>query len=196
MEAHFGKLKIFNKRYIENKFSGLDMSANMVDLEIIPELKTKLKENFTNYLKYSEYLKPYVRDSQGNKEDNFSIYSGTGSNIYLFWRYLLLCKNKNFEESSIAKTYLTQSIETNLNLISSIKSSKHCPSFFMSHIGIYTLAAIFNCLENNQQNFHIFLENIIKYKIVACSESAEYELLYGSAGYLYSVFLIKKHCNN
>jgi hypothetical protein len=194
MESHQSKLKVFNRRYIENKFSGLDMSANMVDLEIIPELKIKLKQSLENYLKNSDYQQPFVRDSQGNKEDNLSLYSGTGSHIYMFWRYFLLCKNKNFDDSSLAKAYLNQSLQNNLNLISQIQGRKRCPSFFMSCIGFYTLTAIFYCIENNQQDFQSCLEYILKYKFVACSDSAEYELLYGTAGYLYSLFLIKKHC--
>ena len=194
MESNLNKLKTYNKRYIENKYSGLDLSANLVDLELIPQLKKNLESSLIDYISKSEIEEYYIKDSRGEKDYNYTIYSGTGSIMYMFWRYYLLCASKNYGDLQQAIAYLKLSIEKNLNIQSQLEVKSHkSPSFFMSEVGTYTMSCIFNTILENEAEFQKHFDKVLSHKDQALKK-AEYELLYGDAGYLYSLLIIKKHC--
>jgi hypothetical protein len=194
-------LKIYHKRYIQNKYLELDSSANTSD-----QIFTFIEKHLLSFLNENLISSPpdslYVINSLNEKLFDNSIYVGTGSNCYIYWRYYLLCKNKYTDLKDISFTYFESSILKNLSNIKSIESknkfsiNKIPVSFFMGHAGIYTLSCIYFHILNDKSNFKICLNNLLKYFENSCSKDMENELLYGNAGYLYCLLLIKQNCQD
>ena len=66
----------------------------------------------------------------------------------------------------------------------------------MGPVGIYTMSVIYYQIVKDQILFQNYLDEILDYIDLAMNKNSEYELLYGSAGYIYSLLLIKQNCSD
>ena len=128
-------------------------------------------------------------NSLGEKTYETSFYTGTGGNIYIYWKqYLFYDKKKEY----LDKFY--QSLITNLSI--SEKEEDETNSFFIGKSGIYMFYCIYSIETKNKETFEKFFKKLIKLKSFSESKDAEVELLYGTAGYLYSLLFLKKYIDS
>ena len=132
---------------------------------------------------------PQSINSLGEKTYETSFYTGTGGNIYIYWKqYLFYDKKKEY----LDKFY--QSLLTNLEI--SEKEEDETNSFFIGKSGIYMFYCIYSIETKNKETFEKFFKKLIKLKRFSESKDAEVELLYGTAGYLYTLLFLKKYMQN
>jgi len=179
--------------YIQNKYQFTKLDENY----IMEQVSNALHRSFKRFIKYNPPNASCKLYSNSKFKKDYSIYSGTGGNIYVYWRYHLFNKNKKFGDDS-ALNYMKDAFEVNFNLLKETENSKQfdildqSTSFFHGPIGIYTMGCI---LAKETQDESFFIENlngVLKYKKTVLSDYSEDELLYGNAGYLYSLSLIYK----
>ena len=128
-------------------------------------------------------------NSLGEKTYETSFYTGTGGNIYIYWKqYLFYDKKKEY----LDKFY--QSLLTNLSI--SEKEEDETNSFFIGKSGIYMFYCIYSIETKNKETFEKFFKKLIKLKSFSESKDAEVELLYGTAGYLYTLLFLKKYIDS
>jgi hypothetical protein len=173
-----------NSRYIINKYNFKEINSE----EIYNAIRRNLKEEISNRLNFYPPASEYSINSKGKKKVNWSIYTGSGGNIYVYWRYYM------HQKDELSLKYYRDSYVINSNLI--IEKYDNPTSFFMGSVGIYTLGCILAKETNDENLFFKNLENVIKYKNLAVSSISEDEVLYGNAGYLYSLLLIYIECND
>ena len=119
-------------------------------------------------------------NSLGKKRYETSFYTGTGGNIYIYWKqYLFYNKKKEY----LDKFY--QSLITNLSI--SEKEKDMTNSFFMGKSGIYMFFCIYAIETKNKEIFDKYFLNLIEFKSFSEQKNAEVELLYGTTGYLYTL---------
>lgn len=196
---------IINNRYIQNSnYLNAEILNNQLDTinyRIIPMMQSKLETFIFEQIQNSPLGGDYSVNSLGQKESDYSIYTGIGSNTYVFWRYYLYSNNKK-EISIDALEYFKITIETNIKNVLTYenynqkKFNKIPPSFFMGPVGTYTMGCIYYSIQNDYINFQNCLANVLKYHKSVVNNFSESELLYGSAGYIYSLLLIQQNCKN
>jgi len=121
-------IKTKSNRYIENKYN-FETEKNILDCDKLTNL---IKNNFIYSLNYQLKNSPpnskLSRLSDNNEEDDFSIYTGTGGNIYSFWRIYInsLRSEQNFLDSpSVYLGHFKKALEVNLSLV---EKDKYFPS--------------------------------------------------------------------
>ena len=171
-------------RYIENKYNLNNIDVKNIYNKILKqiEIKEKLFDS-----KYPPNINKSI-DSLGKKENDTSFYTGTGGNIYLYWRQYLF-----YNKSSKYLKKFTEAIETNLNIINNIKNIKDTNSFFFGDSGIYLFCCIYGIETKNNQYFIDYFNKLINLKNIDNNNKLELELLYGITGYLYSLLFLKKY---
>ena len=173
------------ERFVKNKYDPNNINENKIKEEIknqINIIKTILNEKY----KCDADKKIY---SNGKEKIDFSFYTGTGGNIYLYWREYLYTKSK--ESLNLFK----KAYEVNYN-ISKKKPVNETNSFFFGESGIYLMGCILAKELNDDDLFNKNYTKLIKLKEISFNEDSELELLYGTTGYLYSLLMLKKHCND
>ena len=183
------KRKTKRLRFIENTYdlNKIDINKNVNEIN----QQISILENESN-----KYYPPNTSkriDSLGKKKTNTSFYTGTGGNIYIYWKqYLFYDKKKDYLEK------FQDALKTNLSIINKVNEGeeKSTNSFFMGDSGIY----LFYCIYANEiKNTELFIENfnkLINLKNISNIKNCEIELLYGTSGYLYSLLFLKKFLNN
>jgi len=184
------------KRFIENKY-------NNVKIDYEEETK-KIHDKYNTILaKHIEVYPPstmFKIKSNNKKSQDYSLYTGSGGNTYLYWRIYLLNKNSLGSNSDLqikALNYFKDAITSNCNLVKEDDSLEHYdppPSFFMGPAGIFTMSCIYAVETKDEKMFNQNLKNLLSLKSICFSKSTEYEVLYGVAGYLYSLLLVSKIC--
>ena len=173
------------KRYVENKYDPNKINENEIKEEIKNQIKILtqiLKDKYpcdTNKKIYST----------GKQKMDYSFYTGTGGNIYLYWREYLYTKSKE-SLNSFQKAY-----ETNYNLAQK-NPINESNSFFFGESGIYLMGCILSKIINDPKLFEKNYNKLLKLKEISFIENCELELLYGSAGYLYTLLMLKKECED
>jgi hypothetical protein len=198
--------KIKSLRYIERNINNADTfsSFNSKDFLInninilekeLEDLKKEMIQKMPPNLEYKLY-------SNNKKRKDYSIYSGTGGNMYIYWRYLVYKISKNEKNLEDDLDNLRVAIDTNKKLFNEemeIKNNKIedgvSTAFFHGPIGIYTMSSIYNLITNNKNNFNENIKKIFSFKKFVFSNNSEDELLYGNAGYLYSLLIINREIN-
>lgn len=178
-------MKKQRQRYIENTFDykSLNIEDSIKQIkEVINLTEKNAKENYPPTCQYRV-------DSTGKKKVDTSFYTGTGGFIYLYWRQFLYYKDKNSFKN------FQDSVATNLNLIGK-KPSKDCNSFFQGDSGIYVFACLLHMYNKDAANFEKYFSKLINLRSITDSGDCECEILYGSAGYLYSLLFLKKYSDN
>lgn len=184
-----------SKMYIRNNYKYTEINEKLV----LEQIENILDSSFKNFLKVSPPDSCYKMYSNGKKKVDYSMYSGTGGNIYAYWRYHLLKKNKGLNTDKTIK-YMKQAYDVNLLLVKKEENASEfsiydqSSSFFHGPIGVYTMGCILSNEVNDESAFLENLKGVRKYKELALSNYSEDELLYGNAGYLYSLSLIYKNC--
>ena len=170
------------KRFIVNKYD-----INKIDIKTNAQ---KISEQILLAEKNSDKNYPPTMstsiNSLGEKEYETSFYTGTGGNIYIYWKQYLFYNKK--------KEYLTKfynSLKTNLSIAE--KENDMTNSFFMSKSGIYMFYCIYGIEIKNKEIFSNNFMKLIKLKSFSENKNAEVELLYGTTGYLYSLLFLKKY---
>ena len=180
-----------NNRFVPNNYE--------VKKENIPIVINEIKNNInliTNTLnKYYPPNSQYKIDSKSKKKVDFSIYTGTGGNMYLYWRKYIYDNKSNESLLQFEKAYTTNLHIFNQLVIEYPDSFSDCNSFFMSQAGIFTMGCILYTIKNDKNAFNESLKNLLSLLNVSLNEESEDELLYGSAGYLYSLLLVKTESN-
>ena len=69
-----------------------------------------------------------------------------------------------------------------------------CNSFFMGPTGIFTMGCILYSIKNDICAFNDSLKEILSLQLLSTNPNQGDELLYGTAGYLYALLLIKTQC--
>ena len=173
------------ERFVKNKYDPNNINENKIKEEIknqINIIKTILNEKY----KCDADKKIY---SNGKEKIDFSFYTGTGGNIYLYWREYLYTKSKE-SLNSFQKAY-----ETNYNLAQK-NPINETNSFFFGESGIYLMGCILSKIINDEKLFDENYNKLINLKEISFKENSELELLYGTSGYLYSLLMLKKECND
>ena len=183
-------------RYIENKF--LDNPENFNEEFIMKSIREQLNKTLENHLKNCPPERSKMIYSDGKEEVDYTFYTGSGGNIYAFWRYYLLCKNSLInEEKDKSRNLLLQYYSENFNLLENDlkKNTKFdIPSFFLGPVGLLTMGCLIAKEMNLKTEFNNNLQGILNFKKICFDKRCEYELLYGMAGYLYSLLLVKTEC--
>lgn len=74
--------------------------------------------------------------------------------------------------------------------------SKHC-GFIDSPVGVLALAAcIYHVVLHKDYKARLYVEKLLEYKDIALKDQISDELLYGRAGYLYALELVRLHCRD
>ena len=130
-------------------------------------------------------------DSLGKKKTKTTFYTGTGGNIYIYWKqYLFYDKKKEY----LDKFY--EALKTNLNIIKENGEEDSTNSFFMGDSGIYMFFCIYALEIKDINLFEKNFEKLIKLKQISENKYSEVELLYGTSGYLYCLLFLKKYFLN
>lgn len=191
------------KRYIENIIQH-ESSYNAE--KFLSENYQKLEEKLDSKFKeFSSIMPPdsiYKIYSTNKQKVDYSIYSGTGGSMYVYWRYYLytLAINENSEHNVCQESLQSFkiSVDTNNYILNefkknkSFKAEKEPTAFFHGPIGLYTMNCICAVLTGDKERFENYLDEIIEFKQFVVGKHSEDELLYGNAGYLYALLLIKR----
>ena len=174
---------IKRKRFIKNNYDLKKIDIN----KSINEIKEQIKICENNAKKnYPPDMKQSI-DSLGNKETDSSFYTGTGGNIYIYWKqYLFYNKKKEYLEK------FHQSLKTNLSIIEE-SNPPDTNSFFFGDSGLYLFYCLYAIEINNKNLFEEKYKNLIELKHISEMENSEVELLYGTSGYLYCLLYLKKY---
>ena len=171
------------KRYIKNSYDLNKIKINNTK-DIIKEIEKK-EAMFDS--KYPPTTNKRI-DSLGKQEYDISFYTGTGGNIYLYWRqYLFHNKSSKFLNK------FKDALETNLKILNYIKSENDSNSFFFGDTGIYLFCCIYGIETKNKKYFIEYFNKLIDLKNLSNNMELELELLYGISGYLYSLLFLKKY---
>ena len=171
-------------RYIPNNYNlnSIDINAEMKEIYSNIELCEK---NSSVY--YPPNMSKSI-NSLGKEKTKPTFYTGTGGNIYIYWKqYLFYDKKKEY----LDKFYLA--LKTNLSIREEIGEEESTNSFFMGDSGIYMFYCIYALEIKNEELFDKFFDKLIKLKTISENKYAEVELLYGTSGYLYSLLFLKKY---
>ena len=173
-------------RFIKNKYD-----INTIDINTCQK---KIEEQIAIYEKRSlEKYPPTMSksiDSLGKRKTKTSFYTGTGGNIYIYWKqYLFHDKSKDYLEK------FHQALKTNLSITEKMneEEEKSTNSFFMGDSGIYLFYCIYSSEINKKALFEENFNKLINLKEISESKYSEVELLYGTTGYLYSLLFLKKY---
>ena len=170
------------KRFIINKYdlNRIDINFGLQQIyQLINITENNSKRNYPPTMSKSI-------NSLGEKEYDTSFYTGTGGNIYIYWKqYLFHDRKKEY----LDKFY--QALTTNLNISKSQKDETN--SFFMGKSGIYMFFCIYAIEIKNKEIFEKYFTQLIELKSFSEKINAELELLYGTTGYLYSLLFLKKY---
>lgn len=172
-------------RFIENKYDlkSIDINNSIKDISKQIEICEK---NAT--INYPPNMKKSI-DSLGKKKTKTTFYTGTGGNIYIYWKqYLFHDKKPEFIQN------FHQSLITNLSIIVKEEDNENdINSFFMGDSGIYLFFCIYATETNDKKIFEDNLNNLLNLKFISEKKTTEVELLYGTSGYLYSLLFLKKY---
>ena len=170
-------------RFIKNNYdlSKIDINKSINEIkEQIKICENNAKNNYPPDMKTSI-------DSLGQKEIDTSFYTGTGGNIYIYWKqYLFYNRKKEYLEK------FHQSLETNLSIVEE-SNPADTNSFFFGDSGLYLFYCIYANEINNKDLFEKNFKNLIDLKLISKNEKSEVELLYGTSGYLYCLLYLKKY---
>ena len=170
-------------RFIKNNYDLTKIDINKSINEIKEQIKiceNSAKKNFPPDMKTSI-------DSLGNKEIDTSFYTGTGGNIYIYWKqYLFYNRKKEYLEK------FHESLKTNLSIVEE-SNPTDTNSFFFGDSGLYLFYCIYATEINNKDLFEKNFKNLIELKQISKIEASEVELLYGTSGYLYCLLYLKKY---
>ena len=169
------------KRFIVNKYDLNKIDINTDLQKIYQQINLTEKNSNKNY---PPNMSKSI-NSLGEQEYDTSFYTGTGGNIYIYWKqYLFYDKKKEY----LDKFY--QALTTNLKFSKYEKDMTN--SFFMSKSGIYMFFCIYAIETKNKEIFDKYFLNLIEFKSFSEQKNAEVELLYGTTGYLYTLLFLKK----
>ena len=98
-------------------------------------------------------------DSLGKQVYDTSFYTGTGGNIYLYWRQYLF-NNK----SIVFLNKFKNALETNLNILNKYENEKDNNSFFFGDSGIYLFCCIYGIETKNKNYFIEYFNKLIELK--------------------------------
>ena len=172
------------KRFIENKYDANNVNINKLKDMVLKEISLKEK---TFNLEYPPNSNKRI-DSLGKKKYDISFYTGTGGNIYLYWRQFLF-----YKKSQVYLKKFTEALQTNMNILNNSKKNNFTNSFFMGDSGIYLFCCIHAIETKNNKFFFESFNKLINLKNLGNQTNLELELLYGIAGYLYSLLFLKKY---
>jgi len=203
MEAEIEFSSSTTKRYIDNCFDHeKSYDVDKFIPENIPKLEEKLESLFNEF---STVIPPdslYKKYSINKEKVDYSIYSGTGGNMYIYWRYFIYkqIKNEKSEDNIIQESLenFRISVDTNNYIFKETYKNKNFypekepTAFFHGPIGLYTMNCIYSILIGNREKFEEYLDAILEFKQFVIGKYSEDELLYGNAGYLYSLLMIKR----
>ena len=172
------------KRFIVNNYDQNKININEHLKNIYNQIKIAEKSSKENY---PPNMSKSI-NSLGKKKTRPTFYTGTGGNIYIYWKqYLFYDKKKEY----LDKFYLA--LKTNLSIREEIGEEESTNSFFMGDSGIYMFYCIYALEIKNEELFNKFFDKLIKLKTISENKYAEVELLYGTSGYLYSLLYLKKY---
>jgi hypothetical protein len=170
-------------RFIKNNYdlSKIDINKSINEIkEQIKICENNAKNNYPPDMKTSI-------DSLGQKEIDTSFYTGTGGNIYIYWKqYLFYNRKKEYLEK------FHESLKTNLSIVEE-SNPTDTNSFFFGDSGLYLFYCIYATEINNKDLFEKNFKNLIELKQISKIEASEVELLYGTSGYLYCLLYLKKY---
>ena len=171
-------------RFIPNKYD-----LNSIDIEKdIKLIYDNIQICEKNSIKYYPPNMSKSIDSLGKKKTKTTFYTGTGGNIYIYWKqYLFYEKKKEY----LDKFY--EALKTNLNIINENGEEDSTNSFFMGDSGIYMFFCVYALEIKDFNLFEKNFEKLIKLKQISENKYAEVELLYGTSGYLYCLLFLKKY---
>ena len=178
------KIKVL--RFIKNNYDIKSIDINNSLKAIIGQMEICEKNSSVNY---PPNMTKSI-DSLGKRRTRTSFYTGTGGNIYIYWKqYLFHDKKKEYLEK------FHQALKTNLSIAEKMneEEKKSTNSFFMGDSGIYLFYCIYACEINKNDIFDDNFNKLIELKEISENKYSEVELLYGTTGYLYSLLFLKKY---
>ena len=178
------KKKSKRLRFIPNKYD-----LNLIDInKDIKEIYQHIELSEKSSRKYFPPNMSKSIDSLGKKKIKTTFYTGTGGNIYIYWKqYLFYEKKKEY----LDKFY--EALKTNLSIIEENEEEKDTNSFFMGDSGIYMFYCIYALEIKDFSLFESNFNKLINLKQISKIKNAEVELLYGTSGYLYCLLFLKKY---
>ncbi len=137
-------------------------------------------------------------ESNGSKDIDLTMYTGSFGNVYVQWRLYELYKSR--KDSDRMATHLSSALEAflvNRKLVEkygqpSQAEEKESPSFFMGKAGLYTLGAMLYKEAGKAADMISCYKRVIAALPLCKTSYSQDELLYGNAGYLYCLLLLHK----
>ena len=173
-------------RFIKNKYDIKAIDIKSAVKKITEQMEISEKNSIE---KYPPNMKKSI-DSLGKKKYKTTFYTGTGGNIYIYWKqYLFHDKKKEYLEK------FHQSLEINFAVSEKMNEDeeKYTNSFFMGDSGIYLFYCIYAFEINDKGMLDEYFGLLIDLKKISENKTSEVELLYGTSGYLYSLLFLKKY---
>ena len=135
------------KRFIVNNYDKNKININEHLKNIYNQIKIAEKSSKENY---PPNMSKSI-NSLGKKKTRPTFYTGTGGNIYIYWKqYLFYDKKKEY----LDKFYLA--LKTNLSIREEIGEEESTNSFFMGDSGIYMFYCIYALEIKNEELFNKF----------------------------------------
>jgi lantibiotic modifying enzyme len=162
--------------------------------EILAKGRELIKENVTLLQSVWPPDQAIVPSSnpKSKSKDN-SVYIGAGGNAYLNWKLHRFFKREGDEEKSYEHLLRAlESVNTALLLIHRDHKGKGC-SFYMGSPGIYTLATILYNIYEEPASTEKYLNKLLGFLPDSLLSDTPDELLYGRAGYLSCLLMVKRH---
>jgi len=116
-----------------------------------------------------------------------SVYIGTGGTSYLNWRLYLFTKDKAYRDKALA---VFNKLYQEVSRREPASPVEKAPAFFLGIPGIITLGAI---LTGDEEERKSLLGELAKRSEACFMEQSQDELVYGNAGYVYCILLLRKH---
>lgn len=188
-------------KYIPNQFEfpkeqNYDKFIEDAKLEIKSQLGKTIDLLLTTYPPHSEY-----RISSINKlKADTSIYTGTGGNVYAYWRLSLL-NIDDFDNKYKTFDYFKTALYTNLKILDKNLNDKGIspyisPSFYMGPTGVWAIGCVYYLKIQDYTLLNKLFENCLFMKDLCYNKNSEQEILYGYGGYLWSLVFLYQNLNS
>ena len=145
-------------RFIKNNYDIKSIDINNSQKTIFEQIQICEKNSMINY---PPNMAKSI-DSLGKKKTKTTFYTGTGGNIYIYWKqYLFYDKKKEYLEK------FHQALQTNLSIVEKNNEYEEnsTNSFFMGDSGIYLFYCLYACEINKKDIFDENFNKLIKLKI-------------------------------
>ncbi len=193
-------MKAEPQRFIENVYPDYsDGMATYNEKELLVRVETQLQKALAELTEKCPPASQATYESTGKKSLDLTMYTGSFGNVFVQWRLYQLAKARQ-DQARMAEFLSTALVafKVNAGLLEkhgkkhSHSSGEEDPSFFMGKSGLYTLGALLYREAGKAAEMLGCYKAVLSALALCKLPTAEDELLYGNAGYLYCLLALYK----